>query len=192
MNETDPYKLFDQWWKEAQTAVKFPDAMTLATADKNGKPSARIVLYKGLNEGRFLFVTNFDSRKGRDLFENPRAALVFYWQPLDRQVRIEGAVEKASEAESDSYWVTRPRDSQISAWASQQSKPLKNREELVERVEKIRAQYDGKSVPRPPFWGGFLLKPEAIEFWINRDNRLHDRYLFTRASKGWSRHILSP
>jgi pyridoxamine 5'-phosphate oxidase len=192
MLDANPYNVFNQWWGEAQAAVKFPDAMTLATADKSGRPSARIVLFKGFLEERLLFVTNFDSRKGHELAENPRAALVFYWQPLDRQIRIEGPVEKASEAVSDQYWRTRPRDSQISAWASRQSSPLKDRKDLVDRVEKIRRQYEGADVPRPQNWGGYLVTPENFEFWINRDNRLHDRYLYSRSGKGWTRHLLSP
>lgn len=192
MASADPYKIFDDWWKEAVGAIKHPDVMILATANKRGKPSARVVLYKGLYDGKILFVTNFESRKGSELIENPLASLVFYWEPLDRQVRVEGTVEKASAAESDRYWATRPRDSQLSAWASQQSRAIKDRRELEERVQKLQTQYEGKDIPRPPFWGGFFITPEVFEFWTNKANRLHERHAFTKKGKAWDFETLSP
>ena len=189
----DPLALFDQWFREArQAGVKVPEAMTLATADADGAPSARMVLLKGVDDEGFLFYTGYDSRKARELERNPRAALVFYWRPLGKQVRVEGRVERVSKPESAAYFATRPRGSQLAAWASHQSRPLESRDELERRYTELEREYEGRDVPLPPHWGGFRLRPERIEFWQHRDNRLHDRICYTRAREGWSAERLSP
>jgi pyridoxamine 5'-phosphate oxidase len=166
--------------------------MTLATAAADGAPSARMVLLKGADEDGFVFYTGYGSRKGDELAENPRAALVFYWQPLGKQVRVEGAVERVSEAESAAYFATRPRGSQLAARASEQSRPLDSREELERRYAELEQEYDGRDVPLPPHWGGYRLRPEAIEFWEHHENRLHDRVRYTRAREGWQTERLAP
>ena len=189
----DPMDLFAEWFREAEDAgVEVPETMTLATADSDGAPSARMVLLKGADEEGFVFYSGYVSRKAGELERNPRAALVFYWRPLGKQVRVEGRVERVSEAESAAYFATRPRGSQIAAWASQQSKPLAGREDLDRRYAELEREYEGRDVPLPPHWGGFRLRPEAIEFWQHRDNRLHDRILYTRAREGWRSELLSP
>jgi pyridoxamine 5'-phosphate oxidase len=189
----DPMELFAEWFREAEDAgVEVPETMTLATADSDGAPSARMVLLKGADEEGFVFYSGYVSRKAGELERNPRAALVFYWRPLGRQVRVEGRVERVSEAESAAYFATRPRGSQIAAWASQQSKALAGREDLDRRYAEHEREYDGRDVPLPPHWGGFRLRPEAIEFWQHRDNRLHDRIRYTRAREGWRSELLSP
>jgi len=189
----DPLALFAEWFREAEDAgVDVPETMTLATADSDGAPSARMVLLKGADEEGFVFYSGYVSRKAGELERNPRAALVFYWRPLGKQVRVEGRVERVSEAESAAYFATRPRGSQIAAWASQQSKALAGREDLDRRYAELEREYDGRDVPLPPHWGGFRLRPEAIEFWQHRDNRLHDRIRYTRAREGWRSELLSP
>ena len=189
----DPMDLFAEWFREAEDAgVEVPETMTLATADSDGAPSARMVLLKGADEEGFVFYSGYVSRKAGELEQNPLAALVFYWRPLGKQVRVEGRVERVSEAESAAYFARRPRGSQIAAWASQQSKPLAGREDLDRRYAELEREYEGRDVPLPPHWGGFRLRPEAIEFWQHRDNRLHDRILYTRAREGWRSELLSP
>jgi len=168
-------------------------AMTLATADKQGRPSARTVLLKGVDQRGFIFYTNYDSRKGQELAQNQQAALVFYWSDQERQVCISGEVSKLPAAESDAYFKSRPRGSQLGAWASEQSAAVHDRAVLEERWKQVEAQYQGQEVPRPPFWGGYLLSPTRVEFWQGRPNRLHDRFRYTRKpDKTWLIERLSP
>lgn len=189
----EPLEQFEHWFAEAKRAgVEVPEAMTLATADGEGVPSARMVLLKGAGEDGFVFYTGYGSRKSEELEQNPRAALVFYWRPLGRQVRVEGSVERVSEPESAAYFATRPRGSQLAAWASQQSRPLGSRDELERRYAELEREYEDREVPLPPHWGGYRLRPEAIEFWEHRENRLHDRLRYTRAREGWKVERLSP
>jgi len=189
----DPLVLFGTWYAAAERAGLFlPEAMTLATATPDGAPAARLVLLKGVDARGFAFFTNYDSRKGRELAANPRAALVFHWPILERQVRIEGSVERLSPEESTGYFQTRPRGARIGAWASRQSDALPNRDKLERRVEEMNARYPGDDVPRPPFWGGYRVVPERIEFWQGRLNRLHDRLLFARRGDGWEAVRLYP
>jgi pyridoxamine 5'-phosphate oxidase len=166
--------------------------MALATADAEGRPSVRMVLMKGHDERGFVFYTNLDSRKGGELAANGRAALLFHWKSIRRQVRVEGPVEPVSEAEADSYFATRARDSQLGAWASDQSRPLESRAAFEARYEAIRRRFEGGAVPRPPRWAGWRVEPERIEFWSDRAHRLHERRLFTRAGGGWSEGLLYP
>jgi pyridoxamine 5'-phosphate oxidase len=190
---SEPLERFRAWFREAEEAgVEFPEVMTLATATADGAPSARMILLKGVDEDGFVFYTGYGSRKADELAANPRAALVLYWQPLGRQVRVEGDVERVSEAESAAYFASRPRGSQLAAWASQQSRPLESRDELERRYAELEREYEGREVPLPPHWGGFRLRPDAIEFWQHRDNRLHDRVRYTRAREGWHAEVLSP
>lgn len=190
----DPFELFHIWFQEAQTLdMKEPTYMTLATATPDGKPSARIILLKGYNENGFYFYTNLTSRKGRELNENPYAALNFYWMELGRQIRIEGKAERVTEKEADDYFISRRRGSQIGAWASKQSMPMENDSDLAVRVEQISQQFEGGPIPRPPFWSGFRLVPDRIEFWEEREFRLHQRVLFTRTvSNQWETDRLYP
>ena len=189
----DPIERFQEWFREAEQAgVEVPEAMTLATAGADGAPSARMLLLKGADDEGFVFYSGYVSRKAGELDQNPRAALVFYWRPLGKQVRVEGPVERVSERESAAYFATRPRGSQLAAWASQQSQPLESREELERRYAELKREYAGREVPRPPHWGGFRLRPDAIEFWEHRENRLHDRFCYTRAREGWIAELLSP
>ena len=189
----DPIERFQEWFREAEQArVEVPEAMTLATAGADGAPSARMVLLKGADDEGFVFYSGYVSRKAGELEQNPRAALVFYWRPLGKQVRVEGRVARVSEGESAAYFATRPRGSQLAAWASHQSQPLESREELERRYAELEREYAGREVPRPPHWGGFRLRPNAIEFWEHRENRLHDRVCYTRAREGWRAELLSP
>lgn len=190
---SDPLELFREWFEAARAAgLDLPEAMTLATADKEGRPSARTVLLKGADERGFVFFTNYESRKGRELVENPRAALVFHWaQEPRRQVLVTGRVERLPEPESDDYYRSRPVGSRLAAWASRQSSPLGDREELEQAFAEAEAAY-GEDPPRPPYWGGFLLVPETIEFWESRASRLHDRVRYTRSDDGWKLELLSP
>ena len=189
----DPVERFQEWFREAEQAgVEVPQAMTLATAAPDGAPSARMVLLKGADEEGFVFYSGYVSRKAGELEANPRAALVFYWRPLGRQIRVEGQVEHVSDAESEAYFATRPRGSQLAAWASQQSHPLASREELERRYAELEREYEGREVPRPQHWGGFRLRPDAIEFWEHRENRLHDRTRYTRARETWHSERLAP
>lgn len=189
----DPIALFARWYKDAERArMLLPDAMALATATADGVPSARMMLLKGFDQRGFRFFTNYESRKGGELEENARAAIVFYWDRLQRQVRIEGSVQRLSHEESTEYFATRPRGSRIGAWASAQSSVLKNRRQLDEQFKEHEAQFKGEEIPLPPFWGGFRLEPVAIEFWQGRANRLHDRLRYTREGDGWRVVRLSP
>ena len=191
--DADPLLQFRAWFDQARAAGALDaDAMVLATATPDGRPSARVVLLKGLDERGFAFFTNYHSRKGRELAANPRAALNFYWPELERQVRAEGAVETMTPAESDAYFRIRPRDSQLGAWASPQSELLADRAELEARLAEVAARFAGGEVPRPPHWGGCRLVPEAVEFWQGRPGRLHDRLLYTRTPDGWRRQRLAP
>jgi pyridoxamine 5'-phosphate oxidase len=190
--ESEPLTPFRRWLDEAWPSEPNAHATTLATADAEGRPSARAVLLKGLDERGFVFYTNLNSRKSVELFANPHAALCFLWKSLNRQVRTEGVVELVTDQEADAYFATRPRDSQIGAWASEQSKPLASRAELERRVEEISERFSEGEVPRPPFWSGFRLVPQRIEFWLERPFRLHDRLLFVREGMGWRRERLFP
>ncbi len=191
--EPDPIKQFQLWWNEViKSNIEEPNAMTLATCGKNGKPSARIVLLKGLNPEGFIFFTNYESRKGNDLKENPNASLVFFWKELERQVRIEGSVKKLSEKESDEYFVLRPEQSRIGAWSSPQSQVIKSRESLEEMFEKYTHLFTDGTILRPPHWGGYIVKPILVEFWQGRPNRLHDRLQYTLSNDEWKIERLAP
>ena len=192
---TDPLALFSALFARAQAEEPFDaTAVALATATEDGRPAVRMVLLKGADERGFVFYTNYESRKGRELVHNPHAALCFYWPKLGIQVRVEGAVEKTSAAESDAYFASRARGSQIGAWASEQSRPLAGRDELLERVESTEARLGQGTVPRPPHWGGFLLAPAVIEFWVAQPSRLHDRVQYRRSAPQapWSATRLFP
>ncbi len=191
----DPIEQFRTWFEDAwRSGDKLPNAMTLATCSRAGVPSARVVLLKSYDQQGFVFYTNYDSDKARDLDDNPVATLVFYWPPLARTVRIVGGVEKVSQEETDAYFATRPRDSQLGAWASEQSKVIPNREYLHERFEAMKRRFDGKPVPTPPNWGGYRVIPTSIEFWQGQSNRLHDRlrYVRNKDRDGWTLQRLAP
>lgn len=189
----DPLVVFSSWYAEAERQkLPFFDAFSLATATPAGKPSARIVLFKGLWHGRIRFVTNYDSRKGRELTDNPFAAAVFFWPALGRQVRFEGRVTRAEEAASDAYFASRDRESQLGAWASDQSRPIATRAELEARLQGARERFAGGAVPRPPHWGLLELEPERVELWENGPHRLHDRFVYEARGDGWSVERLAP
>jgi pyridoxamine 5'-phosphate oxidase len=192
--DQDPIRQFRHWYAEAEkSAVLFPEAVTLATATPEGRPSARMVLLRGCDERGFVFYTNYESRKGRELLANPWAALVFFWQPLERQVRVEGSVAPVSQEQSSAYFLTRARTSQLGAWASPQSQVLSGREDLERRLKAVEARFQDGPVPRPPHWGGFRLVPQVIEFWQGREGRLHDRLCYRRAEPaGWLLERLGP
>lgn len=190
----DPFALFDRWFAEARDSEpNDPNAMALATADAAGRPSVRMVLLKGHGPDGFVFYTNRGSRKARDLAVNAQAGLLFHWKSLRRQIRIEGAVTHAGDAESDAYFATRGRDSQLGAWASDQSQPLDERATFEARFEEMKARFDGQDVPRPPNWGGYRVTPDQFEFWHDRAHRLHERRVFTRGDDGdWREGLLFP
>ncbi len=190
----DPLALFDRWFAEArESEPNDPNAMALATADARGRPSVRMVLLKGHGPGGFVFYTNRGSRKAGDLAANAQAALLFHWKSLRRQIRIEGAVTQASDAESDAYFATRGRDSQLGAWASDQSRPLDDRATFEARFAEVKARFDGQDVPRPPNWGGYRVTPDHFEFWHDRAHRLHERRVFAPDGHGgWSEGLLFP
>lgn len=190
--EPDPIAQFRHWLAAAaEEGIREPNAMTLATASPDGVPSARVVLLRGVDRHGFTWYTNRDSLKGRDLAANPRAALVFHWEPLERQVRVAGPVSVIDEAESVAYFAARPRKSQLSAWASPQGQPLASREELVAATKRIAAEHPDE-VPLPPFWGGYRLVPEMVEFWQGRRSRMHDRFVYLRDGTGWRIQRLAP
>jgi pyridoxamine 5'-phosphate oxidase len=190
----NPFEQFKTWFDQAVAAqLPEPNAMTIATVTSDGKPSARIVLLKDYDERGFVFYTNYKSHKGQQLVENPWGAIAFWWTELERQVRIEGCVEKVSPAESDAYFHSRPIGSQLGAWASNQSQVIESREVLEQQLQKLKEEYDNKEVPRPPHWGGFRVIPNEIEFWQGRPSRLHDRLLYQRSEDGsWKIQRLSP
>ena len=189
----DPLEIFQRWWREAEQAgILLPEAVTLATATPDGRPSARLVLLKAVSERGFVFFTNYGSRKSLELAANPHAALAFHWAMLQRQVRVEGRVERVSEGESAAYFASRPRGSQVGAWASRQSQPIGDRSDLEAQVAEVKARFGAGPVPLPPFWGGFRLVPERIEFWQGRADRLHDRVRHTRTAEGWRAERLQP
>jgi pyridoxamine 5'-phosphate oxidase len=190
----DPVRQFRDWFADAEAARLYqPDAMTLATATPDGRPSARLVLLRGLDDRGFTFFTNCDSRKAAELTANPHAALVFFWAELHRQVRVEGHVEVVAAEESDAYFQTRPRGSQLGAWASPQSQPIDGRTVLEQRADEFTRRFEGQPVPRPPRWGGYRVVPDSIEFWQGRENRLHDRLCYRRrAEGGWEIVRLAP
>jgi pyridoxamine 5'-phosphate oxidase len=191
----DPFMLFKAWFADAEASeANDPNAMTVATADATGRPSARIVLLKGVDERGFVFYTNFESRKGHELAVNPLVALCFHWKSLTRQVRVEGPVVKVSDAEADAYFASRARLSQTGAWASRQSKPLASRDALLDAVRETKGQYEGLDIPRPPFWTGARVTPIRIEFWHDGEYRLHDRFVFTREyeAQEWTVTRLNP
>jgi pyridoxamine 5'-phosphate oxidase len=190
--DASPFEQFERWFAEASGLMEDREAVALATSSPEGAPSVRMVLMRHHDGLSFGWYTNYDSRKGRDLAANPRAALLWYCEPLGRQIRIEGHVEKMSDAESDAYFATRHRGSQLGAHASHQSQPLASREELDEKVEEFAALYEGRDVPRPRFWGGYRLTPNRFEFWQHRESRLHDRIVYVPDGSSWRRERQAP
>ena len=191
--DPDPIVQFHEWFENAVEAdLHEPNAMILATATTDGKPSARTVLLKGSDERGFVFYTNYEGRKAGELEVNPMCALLFYWGELERQIRIEGRASRLSSEESDAYFAGRPRGSRLGAWASEQSRPVKDRSILEERVRALETEYEGREIPRPSFWGGYRVEPDTIEFWQGRESRLHDRLVYLRNEGGWKIVRLQP
>ena len=192
----NPLSRFNRLYAQAQqvdrSILPEPNAMSLATVGMSGNPSVRIVLMKDVDERGFVFYTNLDGRKGRELRTNPVAAICFHWPALEVQVRAEGSISMVSDEEADSYFATRPRESQIGAWASIQSQPIEHANDLATRIAEYDAQFNGSEVPRPPFWSGFRLRPDKIEFWRARPGRLHERHLYTRSGESWTMETLYP
>lgn len=192
MSESDPFDRFRRVFDEAKaTGMRDPNAMILSTVGNGGRPSSRAVLLKGFDEGGFVFYTNFESRKGREILAHPDVCLIFYWRELDQQVRIEGRARPVDEAEADAYFATRDHGSQLGAWASQQSRPMRNRAELVAAVARVQVRYPLK-VPRPPHWSGFRVVPSYFEFWVQGKFRLHERTVYEKTDTGWTSHLLYP
>jgi pyridoxamine 5'-phosphate oxidase len=190
---SDPVVLFRRWYDDAERAgIHLPNATALATASAGGRPSIRHVLLRGIEGRGFVFYTNHGSRKGSEIGENPRAAFSIYWRELDRQISVTGDVARVSAEESDAYFASRPREARLGAWASRQSSELGSRDELMERFAALDAEYPGDDVPRPSFWGGYRVDPITVEFWQGRQHRLHDRFLYERAGRGWTIRRLSP
>jgi|SRR5579884_1855350 len=190
---TDPFALFDQWFAEAKASeINDPEAMALATADGECRPAVRMVLLKGHGPGGFVFFTNEQSDKGGQIAANPNVALLFHWKSLRRQVRVEGDVVRVPDAEADAYFASRARDSQLGAWASDQSRPLDSRPHFEAQFEEMKQRFEGQDVPRPPYWGGYRVIPDRIEFWTDRPYRLHERRLFVRDGQGWREGLLYP
>lgn len=191
--KTNPIQLFETWYAEARkTEPNDSNAMTLATADVGGQPSARMVLLKGHGPDGFIFYTNQESRKALDIAQNPKAAILFHWKSLRRQIRIEGILSNVTGEAADKYFATRSRDSQLGAWASDQSRPLDSRETFENRFAEMSARFNGKDIPRPPYWSGYCLTPNHFEFWQDRAHRLHERRVFTRGADGWTEAMLYP
>jgi pyridoxamine 5'-phosphate oxidase len=190
----DPFVQFGLWFEDAKRlrSIELPEAACLSTIDTKGFPDGRMVLLKAFDEHGFVFYTNLESVKGRSLAREPRAALTFYWEKLKRQVRLQGATELVTDAEADAYWITRPRLAQLGAWASQQSRPLESNTVLLKRVGQYALKYFGRHVPRPSYWTGLRVIPAKIEFWQERPNRLHDRFLYTKSKTGWDIERLYP
>lgn len=190
---SDPLQQFSHWFDEAVEVMQFEaNAMTLATATPDGKPSLRIVLLKGIESGAFVFYTNYESKKGKEIALNPNVSVVFFWHPLERQVIVEGRVEKVSPEESEAYFQSRPLESRLGAWASQQSRDLPDRETLEARFRDVQALYPDGNIPKPPYWGGYRIIPERLEFWQGRPGRLHDRLVYEKNGTTWEIHRLSP
>ncbi|MBY0303713.1 MAG: pyridoxamine 5'-phosphate oxidase [Sphingomonas sp. 28-62-20] len=190
---TNPFDLFDSWYAEARTSeINDSNAMALATSNAEGRLGLRMVLLKGHGPDGFVFYTNQEGRKATDLAANPQAALLFHWKSLRRQVRIEGSVSTVSAAEADAYFASRSRDSQLGAWASDQSRPLDSRATFETRFAAMKARFDGGDVPRPPHWSGYRVTPQTIEFWQDREHRLHERWVFTQSGDGWTEGMLYP
>ncbi len=189
----DPLRLFRKWFRDAEHAGEpLAEAMALATATRDGRPAVRMVLHRGFSRGGFVFYTNYNSPKAADLLENPRAAFVFHWPRLERQVRIEGRVEKLTRAESNRYFQTRPRESQLSAWASPQSETIADRSFLEAQFARVQTRFGNRTIPCPPFWGGFRIVANCIEFWQGQPHRLHDRVLYRRKGNAWTNFRLGP